>query len=292
MRLGVNSDEDLLGGFVEHAFIAGKAIVHPLPRGVAPEGWNPLFAEKVRDVVLNGVSVFSLADAHRAGARLLAEGPVRAKLAEACGGLGQYVAHDLDELDGWLGGLEERQLAQGLVLETNLDGVVTRVGQLRVNGFLLSYHGQQHQTRNARGELVYAGSDLLVARGGYAELLTLDLAREVRQAIEYARIFDTAAAIFFPGCFASRRNYDIAQGRDGNGRERFGVLEQSWRVGGASSAEIAALEAFRADPGLPAVRRVVREPRRQAPAGQQPGDLSRPRRTRRLPAQICDDGEA
>ncbi|MBE1183295.1 DUF3182 family protein, partial [Escherichia coli] len=35
---------------------------------------------------------------------------------------------------------------------------------------------------------------------------------------------------------------------------RFGVLEQSWRVGGASSAEIAALEAFRADPGLPAVR--------------------------------------
>ncbi|MGH2251785.1 DUF3182 family protein, partial [Enterococcus faecalis] len=88
MRLGVNSDEDLLGGFVEHAFIAGKAIVHPLPRGgVAPEGWNPLFAEKVRDVVLNGVSVFSLADAHRAGARMLAEGPVRAKLAEACGGL-------------------------------------------------------------------------------------------------------------------------------------------------------------------------------------------------------------
>lgn len=256
VRLGVNSDEDLLGGFVEHAFIAGKAIVHPLPRGgVAPEGWNPLFAEKVRDVVLNGVSVFSLADAHRAGARLLAEGPVRAKLAEACGGLGQYVAHDLDELDGWLGGLEERQLAQGLVLEANLDGVVTHsVGQLRVNGFLLSYHGQQHQTRNARGELVYAGSDLLVARGGYAELLTLDLAREVRQAIEYARIFDTAAAIFFPGCFASRRNYDIAQGRDGNGRERFGVLEQSWRVGGASSAEIAALEAFRADPGLPAVR--------------------------------------
>ena len=256
VRLGVNSDEDLLGGFVEHAFIAGKAIVHPLPRGgVAPEGWNPLFAEKVRDVVLNGVSVFSLADAHRAGARMLAEGPVRAKLAEACGGLGQYVAHDLDELDAWLGGLEERQLAQGLVLEANLESIVTHsVGQLRVNGFLLSYHGHQHQTRNARGELVYAGSDLLVARGGYAELLALDLAREVRQAIEYARIFDTAAAIFFPGCFASRRNYDIAQGRDGNGRERFGVLEQSWRVGGASSAEIAALEAFRADPGLPAVR--------------------------------------
>ena len=259
---------------------------------MAPEGWNPLFAEKVRDVVLNGVSVFSLADAHRAGARLLAEGPVRGS---AGGGLWRPrpVRGARPRRTGRLarraGGAP---VGAGLVLETNLDGVVTHsVGQLRVNGFLLSYHGQQHQTRNARGELVYAGSDLLVARGGYAELLTLDLAR-VRQAIEYARIFDTAAAIFFPGCFASRRNYDIAQGRDGNGRERFGVLEQSWRVGGASSAEIAALEAFRADLTARGVRRVVREPRRQAPAGQQPGDLSRPRRTRRLPAQICDDGEA
>ncbi|MOA63673.1 hypothetical protein D3C78_1894760 [compost metagenome] len=32
------------------------------------------------------------------------------------------------------------------------------------------------------------------------------------------------------------------------------MLEQSWRIGGASSAEIAALEAFVADPGLHAVR--------------------------------------
>jgi hypothetical protein len=28
------------------------------------------------------------------------------------------------------------------------------------------------------------------------------------------------------------------------------VLEQSWRIGGASGAEIAALETFRTDPGL------------------------------------------
>ena len=33
-----------------------------------------------------------------------------------------------------------------------------------------------------------------------------------------------------------------------------GVLEQSWRVGGASGAEIAALEAFRAEPALQVVR--------------------------------------
>jgi hypothetical protein len=32
------------------------------------------------------------------------------------------------------------------------------------------------------------------------------------------------------------------------------VLEQSWRIGGASGPEVAALEAFRADPSLRAVR--------------------------------------
>jgi hypothetical protein len=54
--------------------------------------------------------------------------------------------------------------------------------------------------------------------------------------------------------FASRRNYDVIQGLDAAGRRRSGVLEQSWRVGGASGAEVAALEAFRADPALRTVR--------------------------------------
>jgi len=56
-----------------------------------------------------------------------------------------------------------------------------------------------------------------------------------------------------------RRNYDVAEGVDARGRRRCGVLEQSWRIGGVSGAEIAALEAFRADPGLPAVRAVTVE---------------------------------
>ena len=69
-----------------------------------------------------------------------------------------------------------------------------------------------------------------------------------------ARAYDAAAEKTFPGMFLSRRNYDIAQGFDAQGRPRSGVLEQSWRMGGASGAEIAALEAFRADCALPAVR--------------------------------------
>ena len=53
--------------------------------------------------------------------------------------------------------------------------------------------------------------------------------------------------------FASRRNYDVLRGRDARGQWHCGVLEQSWRIGGASGPEVAALEAFRADPGLRAV---------------------------------------
>src|SRR5689334_15227524 len=58
----------------------------------------------------------------------------------------------------------------------------------------------------------------------------------------------------FPGLFASRRNYDVAQGWDARGQWHSGVLEQSWRIGGASGAEIAALELFRAEPARQAVR--------------------------------------
>ena len=46
---------------------------------------------------------------------------------------------------------------------------------------------------------------------------------------------------------ASRRNYDIGQGVDGRGRWRSGAFEASWRVGGATGAELAALAVFMED---------------------------------------------
>jgi hypothetical protein len=69
----------------------------------------------------------------------------------------------------------------------------------------------------------------------------------------------------------SRRNYDVAQGLDAAGRRRSGVLEQSWRVGGASGAEIAALEAFRADPALRLVRASTHEVYGEGAAPPPPG---------------------
>ena len=74
----------------------------------------------------------------------------------------------------------------------------------------------------------------------------------VRTAIAQAQRFDAAAAAY-PGLFASRRNYDVLRGRDRDGNWHCGVLEQSWRIGGASGPEVAALMAFSADPRLSAV---------------------------------------
>ena len=46
----------------------------------------------------------------------------------------------------------------------------------------------------------------------------------------------------------------MLQGTDSRGQWRSGVLEQSWRIGGASTAEIVAMEALHADPSLNFVR--------------------------------------
>ncbi len=68
-----------------------------------------------------------------------------------------------------------------------------------------------------------------------------------------ARRFDDAL-LACPGALASRRNYDVALGVDGQGRRRSGVLEHSWRIGGASGAEIAGAAAFRPNPHRSVVR--------------------------------------
>ena len=257
-QLNIKGPQDLWGGYVDHAFICTKAISHGLlsPGAKAPEGWSPSFCERVRDVVLDGVSVFALEDARSAATRLLYSGPIRLKPINACAGRGQEVIHSLDEFDAIVARPEAaRMFNEGMVLEQDLHAVVTHsVGQSFIGDHLFSYCGEQHLTRDGQGEEVYGGSDLLVVPGDYAALLKLDLPEDVRVAIEQALVFDRAANEAYPGFFASRRNYDIAQGLDSTGQRRSGVLEQSWRMGGASSAEVAALQSFINHPGLKAIR--------------------------------------
>jgi hypothetical protein len=256
--LGVRDEHDLFGGTVPHPFVATKAITHPLvaPGATAPAGWSPEFGARVQSAVLAGVTAFSNAEARRAGERLLEHGPVRIKSIRATGGRGQVVVSDLAALQAVLDTVDAATLsADGIVLEENLTEVTTfSVGQVRVADLVATYYGTQRLTPDNSGAAVYGGSDLVVVRGDFEALAALSPPEDARLVVAQAQIYDQAAMDCFVGMFASRRNYDIAQGVDAAGRLRCGVLEQSWRIGGASGAEVAALEAFRADPGLRAVR--------------------------------------
>ncbi|HGM5579419.1 TPA: DUF3182 family protein [Pseudomonas putida] len=260
--LGIHCEQDLFGGLVSYPYMATKAISHPRPaNAVFAPGWTDAFAQQASDALLRGYSVFSKDDARRAADLLLRAGPVRIKPVLARAGRGQQVIDSLEALEPLLAPMDDKALGLwGLVLEEDLHEVETfSVGQVRVAGLTCSYYGTQQLTRDHQGQQVYGGSDLMVVRGGYQALLQLPLEDYLRLAISQAMTYEQAAERHFPGFIASRRNYDIARGRDASGHLRSGVLEQSWRLGGASSAELLAVRAFAGDPTLRQVRASTHE---------------------------------
>lgn len=233
-----------------HGFVATKAITHPLVSSEAarPQGWSEAFPRAVHKAVLRGYTAFSEKDARKAALRLLEAGSVRVKPVMARGGTGQFVLHTPAEAERLL---KTAVSSAGVVLEENLSEPVTYSnGQVRVAEFTVSYYGTQALTRNNGGLEVYGGSELIVVRGGLEALARLDMPEAARLAVQQAGVYDAAADACFPGLIASRRNYDVARGRVEGSSWRSGVLEQSWRIGGASPAEILAIEAFRTDPTL------------------------------------------
>lgn len=268
--LGITGPQDLFGGVVPYPFVATKAISHPLidaPSHV-PEGWTPHLAQQAGHAILNGYTVFDLADARLAAERLLRDGALRLKPVRGKAGRGQQVVHCGAELQAALAEQDEAEVRTwGLVLEEDLRRPDTySVGQIRVGGHTLSYYGTQHLTHDNHDHKVYGGSNLTLVRGDYAELMALDMPRNARLAVQQARIYELAAFEAYPRLFASRRNYDVARGVDASGAQRSGVLEQSWRVGGASAAEVFALEAFIADPGLQRLDAATHERYGEVPA--------------------------
>jgi Protein of unknown function (DUF3182) len=252
-RLGIRSSNDLYGGVVPHLFVKTKAITHGLVDRQAerPLGWSTAFAERVREIVLPGYTVFSNRDARVAAGRMLARGPMRLKKPLSASGKDQTVVTTLNELDAALEKVSADEMATyGLVLEESLRQVRTlSVGEVAVGSLRISYHGTQRTVKDNHGRPVYGGSELLCVRAGWEVLDALPMSPEVRAAVAAARRYD-AATEEFRGFTASRRNYDVAQGIGADGRPRSGVLEPSWRIGGASSAELAALAAFARDPSL------------------------------------------
>jgi hypothetical protein len=97
------------------------------------------------------------------------------------------------------------------------------------------------------------GAHLGRIRGGFAALLALDLPPHLSLAIAQATVYDRAL-VHDPHLIVSRRNSAVGQGYDHRGMRRSGVFEPSWRIGGASSAAVAALRVFQADPTIQVVK--------------------------------------
>ncbi|MDM0104380.1 DUF3182 family protein [Variovorax sp. J22R24] len=254
--IGIRSESDFFGGAVPFAYVATKAISHALhDQGAAcPRDWVESFAPRVAKCVLPGYSAFSEDDARTAGRALLRDGAVRVKPVRATGGNGQTVVQDAASLDRTLAGVPHMD-TDGVVLERNLrDPRTLSIGQVKVGALTMSYYGLQRLTRNHRGHCVYGGSDLTAVRGGFDALNAMQLEPSLRLAIEQAAVYHAAVVESYPGFMASRINYDVAQGPDDTGQWCSGVLEQSWRVGGATGAEVAALEVFKSQPERSLVR--------------------------------------
>ena len=254
--LGIRLPTDLFGAVVPYPFVKTKAITHQLvdPSGDRPEGWSSTYAEMVHDVVLPGYTAFSVDDARTAAARLLSSGPIRIKEPLAAGGAGHTVATKIDEVEAFLEAFPEAAItAHGLVVESNLRDVTTvSIGQITIDDMTVAYHGTQRVATNNAGCRVYGGSALVCVLGGWEALARLPMPDAVRLAAAQAKLYENAMREY-PGFMVSRRNYDVAQGLDGKGRRRSGVLEASWRSGGASTAELAALREFAQDPTLQVV---------------------------------------
>ena len=121
--LGIHSSNDLYGGVVPHLFMKTKAITHRLTNRHAerPLGWSTVFAERVREIVLPGYTIFSNRDAQLAARRMLKRGPIRVKKPLSASGKDQTVVTSLNELDAVLETVSADEMAAyGLVLEENL----------------------------------------------------------------------------------------------------------------------------------------------------------------------------
>ncbi|KAB7771401.1 hypothetical protein CEK69_09790 [Xanthomonas sp. LMG 12462] len=253
-QLGVHAAADLLGGVVPYAFVATKAISHPLIEidAQSPDGWQPDLGAALASATLPGYAAFSAADARRAYARLCDGGPVRLKLPHGVGGLGQALLGDAQALDTALATLPAHALREhGVVLERHLQQPTTfSVGETHCAGITIAYCGTQSVTRDGSGREAYGGSELQVIRGTLDTLLEQPLPPRQRTAVMKARDYDRLVAAAYPGFYASRRNYDVIEGLLADGSIACGVLEQSWRVGGATPAELAAVAAFQQSPTL------------------------------------------
>lgn len=255
--LGIDHGLQLWGGIVPAPFMATKLVSHSRRsrHAAAPAGWVDIVG--LEDCTLPGWSAFGRDDILGAGLDLLHGGHVRLKCPYERGGHGQQVVRSEEEFAQWIDSSPQQVLDEGIVLERDLaESVTYSVGFSVLPGdHRIAYVGTQRNVAAPNGDLVYGGSRLDFVRGGLVELEESLREGKARAAVRAAIRYDAVIRHTY-GVIASRCNYDVIAGVDRMGRRHLGVLEQSWRFGGASMAELLAIERFAARPTL---QRVVAE---------------------------------
>lgn len=249
--------EDFFGGRIPFEILGTKAIMHPAAGSEQlPDFWPLDFVAKAHEFGLRGYTAFSPGQVWDAGRRLLSEvGTIRLKAVHASGGEQQHAVCDEQELRQALDQMTQNgRLCDVVVLEEDLRDTATySVGVVSLGGSSFCYHGTQHSTTNNDGLPAYGGTTIEVHRGDMEALLD-QCPEQVRKFVHVAAGFDDLALSRLPGLVASRRNYDVIEGLGSDGDRRLALLEQSWRAGGASGAEIAAMEVFAQDKSVRRVR--------------------------------------
>lgn len=250
---GIQTLDDLYGSVVQHHLHGHKGVLHKLvPGGYAPAPYSRSFAQTVTPAVLPGFTAFSPEDAAQAFTELEGQGHVvRYKDPRQANCRGQAVVENADHAKWLAGQLGEHLSQQGAVLEANLRNPETfNVGLLHFDGKSYSFIGDQRIAKDTKGAETYVGTTLRMVRGGLGQLAQapgLDAAKQwgVRQAQTVGDAYDHLDVM------SSRMELDVIQGTSGDSDETLsGVADPALRPGGASSAELLAIEKLRDNPAL------------------------------------------
>lgn len=261
--LGIKSLHDLYGGVVPYAFLLNKTLSHPIhhPSMNSPEGWNNDLALSLKPFVLAGYSAFNTQDALWTAEGMIHDGPLRIKLANADAGRGQWIVSNHEEVVDLLNQAQYQPFfEQGVIFEEALYNTVTfSIGQTEIGNQTISYCGEQEVAMDLKDKPAYGGSTISVVRGGYDQLDTALIFDQHKEALRLVQQYERHIFNAFPQIYASRRNYDVLQGTNANGHKRLSVIDHSWELGGASMAEVLALEVFAADSSLHRIRTWTKE---------------------------------
>ena len=269
----IESEKDFFGGIVPRAYQSTKAIMHPLVsrEAACPLGWSHEFSQELvhLELVLPGFTVFNIEDIRTAFNHLYDKGVYQIRLKDPLGylGMNQFVVTSFQELEQFISDkiVDNEKLQQyGLVVEENLCPEDLKI--YSVSFVTVAFHQVQCIGVQRFSQGLYAGTDFVIMQTGKYILPEL-LARvgifnkeDAQVIIDKALLFRALLNKHIPEIKTARFNLDIVSGIASiysNSTcelvKRFALLEQSFRVGGASAAEIWGLEYLLCHPSVDAV---------------------------------------